>query len=33
LGFLASGRIEVRRYEKRFLHGKAFLFSSRRARA
>lgn len=27
LDFLASGRIEVRRYEKRFLHGKAFLFS------
>jgi phosphatidylserine/phosphatidylglycerophosphate/cardiolipin synthase-like enzyme len=27
LEFLRSGRIEVRRYEKRFLHGKAFLFS------
>lgn len=27
LEFLQSGRIEVRRYEKRFLHGKAFLFS------
>jgi len=27
LEFLASGRIEVRRYERRFLHGKAFLFS------
>lgn len=27
LDFLASGRIEVRRYEQRFLHGKAFLFS------
>ena len=28
LAFLASGRIEVRRYEKAFLHGKAFLFAS-----
>lgn len=28
LDFLASGRIEVRRYEKAFLHGKAFIFSS-----
>lgn len=27
LGFLASGKIEVRRYEKRFLHGKAYIFS------
>lgn len=27
LDFIASGRIEVRRYEKRFLHGKAFVFS------
>lgn len=27
LDFLASGRIEVRRYEKRFLHGKAFIFA------
>lgn len=27
LAFLESGRIEVRRYEKRFLHGKAYLFS------
>lgn len=27
LGFLESGKIEVRRYEKQFLHGKAFLFS------
>ena len=27
LAFLASGRIEVRRYEKAFLHGKAFVFS------
>ncbi len=27
LDFLESGRIEVRRYERRFLHGKAFLFS------
>jgi hypothetical protein len=27
LDFLASGRIEVRRYEKQFLHGKAYLFS------
>jgi superfamily II DNA or RNA helicase len=26
LAFLESGRIEVRRYEKRFLHGKAFVF-------
>lgn len=26
LEFLASGRAEVRRYERRFLHGKAFLF-------
>lgn len=29
LDFLESGQIEVRRYEKRFLHGKAFLFSER----
>ena len=28
LAFLASGNIEVRRYEKAFLHGKAFLFAS-----
>ena len=28
LEFLASGKIEVRRYEKAFLHGKAFLFST-----
>lgn len=27
LDFLRSGRIEVRRYEKQFLHGKAYLFS------
>jgi superfamily II DNA or RNA helicase len=27
LGFLESGKIEVRRYEKKFLHGKAFVFS------
>jgi len=27
LEFLDSGRIEVRRYEKQFLHGKAFIFS------
>ena len=27
LEFLDSGKIEVRRYEHRFLHGKAFLFS------
>ncbi|MYI07438.1 MAG: helicase, partial [Gemmatimonadetes bacterium] len=27
LKFLASGKIEVRRYGHRFLHGKAFLFS------
>lgn len=27
LEFLASGRIEVRRYEKAFLHGKAYIFS------
>ena len=27
LDFLRSGRLEVRRYEKRFLHGKAYLFS------
>lgn len=27
LRFLDSGKIEVRRYEKRFLHGKAYLFS------
>lgn len=27
LDFLESGKIEVRRYEQRFLHGKAFLFS------
>lgn len=29
LDFLRSGRIEVRRYERRFLHGKAYLFSDR----
>jgi hypothetical protein len=28
LDFLASGKIEVRRYEKAFLHGKAFLFDT-----
>lgn len=28
LTFLDTGRMEVRRYEKRFLHGKAFIFSS-----
>jgi len=28
LQFLASGRIEVRRYEKAFMHGKAFLFAT-----
>ena len=28
LDFLVSGRIEVRRYEKAFLHGKAYLFDS-----
>ncbi len=28
LEFLASVKIEVRRYEKRFLHGKAYLFST-----
>jgi hypothetical protein len=28
LAFLASGRIEVRRYEKTFLHGKAFIFAT-----
>jgi len=27
LSFLGSGRIEVRRYESAFLHGKAFIFS------
>jgi len=27
LDFLASGQIEVRRYENAFLHGKAFIFS------
>ena len=27
LDFLASGRIEVRRYEKAFLHGKAYIFA------
>ncbi len=27
LALLASGRVEVRRYEKAFLHGKAFIFS------
>ena len=27
IDFLNSERVEVRRYEKRFLHGKAFLFS------
>jgi Helicase conserved C-terminal domain/PLD-like domain/SNF2-related domain len=29
LEFLKSGQMEVRRYEERFLHGKAFLFSNR----
>ena len=29
LDFLESGKIEVRRYEHRFLHGKAFLFSGK----
>ena len=29
LEFLDSGKIEVRRYEHRFLHGKAFLFSGK----
>jgi phosphatidylserine/phosphatidylglycerophosphate/cardiolipin synthase-like enzyme len=28
LGFLASGKIEVRRYEKTFMHGKAYLFAT-----
>jgi hypothetical protein len=28
LDFLKSGKIEVRRYEKAFLHGKAFLFGT-----
>ncbi len=28
LDFLRSGRIEVRRYERQFLHGKAYLFSA-----
>ena len=28
LDFLASGKIEVRRYERAFLHGKAYLFDS-----
>lgn len=28
LDFLQSGRIEVRRYERQFLHGKAYLFSA-----
>lgn len=28
LEFLASGKLEVRRYEKRFLHGKAFIFQN-----
>ncbi|MGD0325768.1 MAG: helicase-related protein [Terriglobia bacterium] len=28
LGFLETGRIEVRRYEKAFLHGKAFVFAT-----
>jgi len=28
LEFLKSGKIEVRRFEKAFLHGKAFLFAS-----
>lgn len=27
LGYLKSGRIEVRRYEKGFLHGKAYIFN------
>ncbi len=27
LDFMESGRMEVRRYERRFLHGKAFVFS------
>ena len=29
LDFLDSGKIEVRRYENRFLHGKAFVFSGK----
>ncbi|MGA2073981.1 MAG: phospholipase D-like domain-containing protein [Terriglobia bacterium] len=28
LAFLETGRIEVRRYEKAFLHGKAFVFAT-----
>ena len=28
LGLLKSGKIDVRRYEKGFLHGKAFIFST-----
>ena len=28
LDFLKSGKIEVRRYERQFLHGKAYLFSA-----
>ena len=28
LDFLTTGRIEVRRYERAFLHGKAFIFSA-----
>jgi phosphatidylserine/phosphatidylglycerophosphate/cardiolipin synthase-like enzyme len=28
IDFLESGRIEVRRYEKAFLHGKAFIFAT-----
>ncbi len=28
LEFLKSGKVEVRRYEKAFLHGKAFIFAS-----
>lgn len=28
LEFLDSGKVEVRRYEKRFLHGKAFIFAN-----
>ena len=27
LGHMTSGKIEVRRYEKAFLHGKAFIFA------
>jgi hypothetical protein len=28
IDFLESGKVEVRRYEKRFLHGKAYIFST-----